>query len=164
MGGVEEAKECEYSKWQDTSLLKNHFEIVDGKRRGSKIYRKDDFGYLMSKEENSNTFYLTCVKRNIRDSSSGCPSRAILFNNKLSITKEHNHAPSKMYFQINALEQRMKRRAEEGKESMRKIFDEECLMDSETATHISFKSIRGSMEKRRRRDGTANTTAKHCRS
>merc|ERR1712150_67111 len=145
-----EKKEVKDIERHDTSLLLNDYEIVEGKRKGTKIYKKDDFGYLLANEGNSEKFYLKCVERNRLNLSSDCQARAILSDNKLELTKEHNHPPSKMYFQINALEHRMKRRAEEGKESLRKIFDEESLLDSDTAAHISFKSICSSMEKRRR--------------
>merc|ERR1712150_56310 len=143
-------KEHKNIEWNDLSLSINDYEIIEGKRKGATIYKKDDFGYLLQNEDKSGKLYLKCVERNKLNQSSDCHGRAIISDDKLEITKEHNHHPSKMYFQINAMENRMKRRALETNESLRKIFDEECLLDSETATHMSFKAMKGSMEKRRR--------------
>merc|ERR1712150_180968 len=146
----EKPKEHKNVEWNDTSLLINDYEIIEVKRKGAKIYKKDDFGYFLKKEEKTGKLYLNCVERNKPTQPSDCQGRAIIRDNKLEITKEHNHSPSKMYFQINAMENRMKRRAVETNESLRKIFDEECLLDSETATHISFEVMKGSMKERRR--------------
>jgi len=46
----EKTEKYKHMKLHDTSLLTNQFEIVEGKRKDAKMYRKDDFGYLMSRE------------------------------------------------------------------------------------------------------------------
>merc|ERR1712080_94884 len=126
------------------------FEIVEGRRKGAKIYKKDNFGYTCDAMK-AGVKYLLCIERSQDEST--CPSRAKISGNNLIITIEHNHPPSKMYFAASDLENRIKRRAEESTESFRKIFEEELLLaDSETAARVSFESLKSAMQKRRSRN------------
>merc|ERR1712141_703104 len=123
---------------------------VEGRRKGAKIYKKDDYGYTCDRMK-AGVKYLLCNERSHQDEST-CPSRAKIAGNNLIITTEHNHPPSKMYFAVSDLENRIKRRAEESSESLRKIFEEELLLaDSEAAASVSFKSLQSALKARRSR-------------
>lgn len=122
------------------------YEIVNG-NSGGKVYKKDDFGYYIDhrrQKKAKSGVHLRCLKRN-----QNCKARATVKNTKLIIVKDHNHPPCEQYFKILSFQQRIKSRAEAENISLKKIFDEESLMDIETAQHVSYESLAKTVQRRR---------------
>ena len=126
------------------------FVLIEGEKRGSKLWVHDGKGYIKEKETQTNIF-LRC--RQFRKNN--CKGRAVVSQadaNLIHIKNSHSQdcSDSAEVFDVIDVKSSLKRRAENSSASLRQIFNDEVEV-SPVADQINFPQIIDSMNKRRRR-------------
>ena len=120
------------------------YEIIEGCRKDSFIYVNGGYTYRKDKDVKG-IRYLRCTEFKV-----GCPGRAKISSDMISITNEHkHHEESETNVEIRDLLTNVKRKAENSQGSLRELFDEEAN-ESEVGGNISFVRVENTMYIRRR--------------
>ena len=123
-----------------------NYEILEGHRKGSLVYRNGTNIYIKDKDTNG-VRYLRCDMY-----KDGCPARAKIHleSNYFSILQEHdNHESRKREIEVMKLTSKLKRKSEFSQGTLQQIFDEE-VNQSEVGGFISFSQLESTMYKRKR--------------
>ena len=130
-----------------TSSSNIGYEVVEGLRKNSKLYRANSFLYYKNKVY-KNKIALRCLMY----PTTGCSCKASITidTNEIIIETCHNHEPELYDEPMRALKKELKDKSETISESSRQIFDNVCRMYSEEVpTRISFPMVVRGMTKRK---------------
>ena len=127
------------------SFLMANYDVLEGNRRGSLVYRNGTHTYIKDKDSDG-IRYLRCAKYKY-----GCPGRAKFDSNLdvFSMVRDHgNYESFERDIEVNNLKSKLKGKAEYSQGSLREIFDDE-VNQSPVAGYISFPQLENTVYKRR---------------